>query len=624
MKIKKVIAVFITVVMLISVMSCGLNALALVMCETQFVYDSADMSWLKDLIVKENMSSVDGLSQRNTLIPKPEYPYSATPESFMSEILYYQTVYTLDEDMADVAYLYMLDLAKAFAGPATADYSDEFIKSYLESVGIVYPENSEDDEETKIVARALFSVIISDEKYVVKKGTGLYEAFTEYVSVLLGVNVSVLLKFDNNSELFDLNEYVIAACKYMLFNMGYSVSKDTPDEEVFRLIAIMTIKSQGISIDSGTATFEEIKNKYLCAMMCKIYDVSIDTDSFAKAVENDNLAFHMLQLIGKEYGISVKNSLTYEQAFDLVCKNTDYFNLEEGEFYADVYEYDVKLNYKRDTIWLYPQTLGTTSESDGTKVNVLINGKDVRENYYVDVSIDPEKEVIPVVITVEFTDSNAVKKTSSYKINVYQGTKEPPATGTISDSLTGVKDAVEGVLNELGLDSSIAGIVVNLPFELPTRLLGITSLIIPSFSNLPSLGTGLLSQLFGYSKDDDSNVNTDSIGGVGGLDSFNSSGNSSQSMNFGSLNIGNVQLCPNFSPNMNPADSIVIPDNQLNQNMPQIQDEGQGWFAELMSDTTAVVIIVVVLLLTFGICFVLFIMIFNEKSARDKIKKKNN
>ena len=75
---------------------------------------------------------------------------------------------------------------------------------------------------------------------------------------------------------------------------------------------------------------------------------------------------------------------------------------------------------------------------------------------------------------------------------------------------------------------------------------------------------------------------------------------------------------------MNPADSIVIPDNQLNQNMPQIQDEGQGWFAELMSDTTAVLVIVVILLLTFGICFVLFIMIFNEKSARDKIKKKNN
>ncbi len=620
MKIKKLIAVFMTVIMMVTVMSCGMNALALVMCETQFSYDTADMSWLKDLIVKENMSSVDGLSQRNTLIPKAEYPYRETAESFRSEILYYQTIYTLDEDMANVAYLYMLELAKSFAGPATENYSDEFIKSYLESIGIVYPAN--DDDETKIVARALFSVIISDEKYEVKKGTGLYEAFTDYISVLLGVDISSILKFDSNSELFDLNEYVVAACKYMLFNSGYAVDKNTSDEEVFRLIAIMTIKSQGISIDSGSATFEEIKNKYLCAMMCKVYDVSIDTVSFEKAVAEDKLAFHMLQLIGKEYGISVKNTITYEEAFDLVCENTDYFNLEEGEFYADVYEYDVKLNYKRDKIWLYPQTLGTTDEADGTKVNVLINGNDVRENYYVDVSIDSEKEVVPVVITVEYTDSNSVKKTSKYKINVYQGTKEAPDAGTISDSLTGVKDVVENVLNELGLDSSIAGIVVNIPFELPTRLLGITSLIMPSFSNISSLGTGLLAQLFGYSADDDSNVDTDNIGGVGGLDSYNSSGNSSQSMNFGSLNIDNIQL-NQVTPDMNPADEIVIPDNQLNQNNQNLQNEG-NWFSELMNDTTAVLIIVLVLILTFGICFVLFIMILNEKSARDRIKKKND
>ncbi len=625
MKIKKLIAVLMTAVMLVTVMSCGFNALAVVMVETQYVYDSADMSWLKDLIVKENMSSVDGLSQRNTLIPKAEYPYRETADSFREEIAYYQAVYTLDEDMASVAYLYMLELAKAFAGPATENYSDEFIKSYLESIGIVYPENAEDDSETKIVARALFSVIISDENYKVKKGTGLYEAFTDYISVLLGVNISTILKFDNDSELFDLNEYVVAACKYMLFNSGYAVDKDTSDEEVFRLIAIMTIKSQGISIDSGTATFEEIKNKYLCAMMCKVYEVSIDTDSFGKAVENDKLAFYMLQLVGKEYGISVKDSLTYNQAFALVCEKTDYFNLEEGEFYADIYEYDVKLNYKRETIWLYPQTLGTTNESDGTKVNVFVNGNDVRDNYYVDVRIDAEKTVVPVVIKVEFTDAKGVKTTSSYKLNVYQGTKEPPQAGTISDSLTGVKDVVENVLNDLGLDSSIAGLIVNIPFELPTRLLGITSLIIPSFSNLPSLGTGLLAQLFGYSKDDDSNVNTDSIGGVGGLDSFNSSGNSSQSMNFGSLNIGNIQLnTDNLTPNMNPADSIVIPDAQPNQGLDQVQDDGQGWFSELLSDTNTVIIIVVILLLTFGVCFVLFVMILNEKSARDKIKKKND
>jgi hypothetical protein len=150
----------------------------------------------------------------------------------------------------------------------------------------------------------------------------------------------------------------------------------------------------------------------------------------------------MLQLIGKEYGISVKDSITYNQAFALVCEKTDYFNLEEGEFYADIYEYDVKLSYKRETIWLYPQTLGTTNESDGTKVNVFINGNDVRDNYYVDVRIDSDKTVVPVIIKVEFTDAEGEKSTSSYKLNVYQGTKEPPQTGTISDSLTGVKDVV--------------------------------------------------------------------------------------------------------------------------------------------------------------------------------------
>ena len=621
MKIKKLIAVFMTVVMLFSVMSFGLHAFALVMCETQYMYDSANPSWLKDLIVKENMSNIDGLSQRNELVAKAEYPYRETAESFKEEVSYYQTLYTLDEDMADAAYIYMLEIAKAFAGDSTSSYSDEFIRSYLESLGIVYPKDGADDSETKIVARALFSIIISDDSYKVKRGTGLYEAFTDYVSVILGVNVSSVIKFDNDSKLTDLSEYVVAASKYILYNAGYNVDKDTSDEEVFRLIAIMTIRAQGISIDSGSATFEEIKNKYLCAMMCKVYDVSIDTAAFGKAVEKNNLHFHMLQLIGKEYGLTVRDSLAYEQAFDLVCEKTGYFNLEQGEFYADIYEYDVKLNYKRDKIWLYPQTLGTTSESDGTKVNVLIDGKDVRENYYVDVAVATDKEVIPLVITVEFTDNTGKKTSSSYKINIYQGTQEPVTGSTISDALSDVKDVVENVLGELGLDSSIADIIANIPFELPTRLLGLTSLIIPSFDNL-QLGSGFLGLLFGYSKDDDSNVDNGNIGGVGGLDSFNQSSDSTQSMNFGSVNVGNLQFNNKYEPPvMKPADSIVIPDVQNPQGVPQIQDEG-NWFEELMADRNAVIIIAIILVLTFGVCFVLFIMIFNEKSARDRIKKR--
>ena len=75
MKLKKLISVLMAAVMLFSLLSSGLTAFAVVMCETQYVYDSADLSWLKDLIIKEDMSSVNGLSSSCTLEPVAKYPY---------------------------------------------------------------------------------------------------------------------------------------------------------------------------------------------------------------------------------------------------------------------------------------------------------------------------------------------------------------------------------------------------------------------------------------------------------------------------------------------------------------------------------------------------------------------
>ena len=618
MKLKKLIAVFMTVVMLFTVLSCGMSASALVMAETQYMYDSPNLSWLKDLIVKENMSSVDGLSQRNTIVAKAPYPYSATAETFKEEVASYQAIYTLDENMANVLYLYMLELTMSFANGTDKSYSDDFIRAYLESLGIVYP--SEDTQETKIIARALFTIVTKDEDFVVKRGTGLYQAFTSYISQTLGLNVDLVIKFDKDADVNDLKDYVLAAGKYMLYSAGYNVTKDTPEEEVYRLIAIMTIRAQGISIDSSTATFEEIKNKYLCAAMCRIYEVTIDPDGFDKAVKNDNLAFYLLQLIGKENGITVRDSVSYETAFDIVSRNTTYFNLEEGEFYADVYEYDVQLKYKRDTIWLYPQTIGVTSESDGTKVDVFVNDNDVRENYYVSVAIDKEAEMVPVIITVEYTDKTGAKISSSYKLNVYQGTKEAVQNSTISDAFGGMTDYVDKVLGDIGMNSSFADIISKVPFEIPQRILSITTLLLPEFDG-SSLGIGaFFSKLFGYSKDNDSNVNTENIGGVGGLDAFGQSGNSTQSMDFGNLNIGNLDFNIGGSTPINPADTVVIPDDGIYYPPePSVTDE-DNWFKELFSNPTSVILFTAALVIIFGACLGLFMKLFSAKN--DKQKKK--
>lgn len=621
MNIKKLTAVVMSVVIMITALSCGFVAAALVMCETQFVYDTANPSWLKDMIVKEDMNNIDGLSQRNTLVAKAQYPYNATAESFKSEVESYQTLYTLDENMANVAYLYMLDLAMSFAGGVDEGYSDEFIRSYLESIGIVYPE--EETPETAIVARAFFSVITSDENYVVERGTGLNEAFISYVSKLLGVNLDSVIKFDDDAKLSDLKEYVLAACKFMLFSAGYDVTSDTTDKEVYRLIAIMTIRSQGITIDSSTATFEEIKNKYLCAMLCEIYDVSIDTKGFENAADNDNLAFYMLQLIGKKNGVTVRDSESYTNAFDIICKNTKYFDLEEGEFYADILEYDVKLNYKRENVWIYPQTLTTTSESDGVTVNVFINDEDVRENYYVKVAVDKEAKTVPVSIRVEVTDKTGAKTSSTYKLNIIQGTREPVTGNTISGALDSVKDYVDKVVGDMGMDSSIADIVQKIPFKLPERILSIASLLLPNIGS-GSLTSNLLSLIFGYSKDDDSHVDTDSIGGVGGLDAFeqSQSQNSSQSMNFGQLNLGNLNFnTDNLQKPINPADTVVVPDAQI-QYPDNNVNEQMNWFEEIISDTQTVVILIVIMVATFVICLGIFLKLFSMKNDNKGKSKK--
>ncbi len=620
---KKFKAVFCLLLAIVVFCSLGLQSFAFIFVETQYSYDSQNLSWLKDLIVKEDMTTVGGLSERVKYTPKSDYPYRETAETFSEEISYYYVLYTLDEDMGEVAYLYLLDIAETFAGvTASSDYSDESIRSYLEGVGIVYPEGeAAESSETKIVARALFSIITKDDSYVITEGTGLYQAFTSYLSTLLGINGDVIPKFDNDGVLSDLKDYVLAACKYLLYAEGYKVDASTSDEEVYRLLAIMIIRSQGISIDSGSATFPEIKTKYLAAMMGKIYDVQINPNDLDEAAKNGETALYMLKLIGKKNGVTVGDSLSYEDAFKLVCEKTDYFNLEDGEFYADIFEYDLSLKYKRDRIWIYPETLGVTDEDKGTAVSVTVNGSAIKDNYYSDIKLDSAKAREQLVITVQYTDENFKKTSSSYKLNITQGKeKAPESSFTLPSALSGVAGVVEQLLGEVGLDSSFANIVKNIPFELPERFLNVSELLIPNFSP-GGVGSGALDNSV-YSQGDDSNVDSGHIGGVGGLDSFNNNGDDSAlSLNFstGNVNPGVVTPPQTVPVADNPADELLvdppkttIPASGKRQTL--TVSDNSDWFKDFMNDTPTVIVLAVVLVVAFAVCFILFSKIIKESS----------
>ena len=365
---------------------------------------------------------------------------------------------------------------------------------------------------------------------------------------------------------------------------------------------------------------EQVPGQSLDELAVTIITTAMELRHETKFVIRKHKEFSHLLSHLKENGISVSSSLSYEDAFKLVCEKTEFFNLEEGEFYADIYEYDVKLDYKRDKIWIYPETMGVTSESDGTTVSVVINGEKVRENYYNQVSLDSSKSQQTVTIVVEYKDKTNSVKSSSYKLNIFQGTETPVANNTISDALSGMQGIVENVLGDMNFDGSLSEIVANLPFSLPERVLSIASLLMPKF-DLSSIGGGFLQKLFGYSKDDDSNVNTDQIGGVGGLDSYLNSGSSSQSMNFNSfdINLDNAgQLNTNGTETTtNPANTLVI-GNETTTNPQSLSVSGQedNWFRQLTGDTKTIIVLALALVVTFGACLALFLQIFKEKGYK--------
>ena len=57
--------------------------------KTQYEYEANNPSWLRQLIVKENMLSVDGIVTEKALYPVSKYPYVTDAPSFKEEVAEY-------------------------------------------------------------------------------------------------------------------------------------------------------------------------------------------------------------------------------------------------------------------------------------------------------------------------------------------------------------------------------------------------------------------------------------------------------------------------------------------------------------------------------------------------------
>ncbi len=399
---------------------------------TQYKYEENDPSWLRQLTIKEDMLSSSGLINEEILHPVSSYPYTSDAPHFKAQVEEYIKIYTLDEDSQRAAYLYLLQQVGALGIIAEPDTSDEDKIEWLKNQGIIITAEDEKDPEKKLMIIALYALMKNDIYYVytgktieIPEGTPCEEAIVMYLMALSGEGSELsafVLKFFGSSSIGNLDDYIYYTSLMALYTQGYVSPLEIPSitrNEVYRRVAIMTIRTAGIAIDAETATAEEIQHKYLAAMMGTQYSVTIDPAAFKKALNSSTAPYYILQRMAYEDAkVTISQTkYSYEDCFKLVLQKTHRFDLED-EFYSDIYEYDIYLDNIRKNISV------NTNPINKSGTTISINGVDVTAGSYALVELAGKaKETITIICK---NTTNKKTNTTVYKVNVHQGVTEAP------------------------------------------------------------------------------------------------------------------------------------------------------------------------------------------------------
>lgn len=399
---------------------------------TQYKYEENDPSWLRQLTIKEDMLSSSGLINEEILHPVSSYPYTSDPAHFKAQVEEYIEIYTLDEDSQRAAYLYLLQQVGALGIIAEPDTTDEDKIEWLRNQGIIITKEDKNDPEKMLMITALYALMKNDIYYVytgktltIPEGTPLEEAIVMYLMALSGDGSELsafVLKFFGSASIGNLDDYIYYTSLMALYTQGYVSPLEIPTitrNEVYRRVAIMTIRTAGIAIDAETATTEEIQHKYLAAMMGTQYSVTVDPAAFKKALDKKTAPYYILQRMAYEDSkVTISaTKYSYEECFKIVLQKTHRFDLED-EFYSDIFEYDIYLENIRKNISV------NTNPINKTGTTISINGVDVTAGSYAVVELAGKtKETITIICK---NTTNKKTNTSIYKVNVHQGITEAP------------------------------------------------------------------------------------------------------------------------------------------------------------------------------------------------------
>lgn len=520
MKKRSLFSLITAVVLLIAVLTAPVADAVVFTFETQGTYDTPNSAWLTDVVINEDTATVAGIIQTANFSPVPEYKYSETPSSFKKDVSYYTSVYSLNTGMAKTGYIYLFDFLNKNSNIVSANVSDAAVRDYLEGIGIKYPSSVSTDE--LVMARALYTVLITGAYAGVNvDGKSLDEMIMDYVSVFTGIDAASLKKWTPGGSILSLDDYILAASKFSLWTNGYDVSAETDSDEVFRLMAVMSLEKMGISTDKN-ASSELIKSSYTAALLGVKYGVSLNRERLSEALKSGDeaVAFYILQALGQTAGLSIReDNCSFDDAFNLVAENTDAFNLEENEFYADIYEYNVYLSAKRSSVWLMPKAYSGSSKN--SIVELSMNGKTLRNNYYNEIELNSSLKVQTFTLRSECTTKGKTK-VCNYVFNFYQGLNDAPK-GDIptADDFNGFvsSDTIIGsIFSSMGINRTITSVVDSFLTDVPSSVKGVISFIAPTFGEEKNTSDTVENSGTNYEKELVCSSILDKIGSVADID----------------------------------------------------------------------------------------------------------
>ncbi len=490
------------------------KAAALFTFETQSQHDTANNAWLTDISFNENTSALSGVLSDVHYSAVPDYPYSETADSFADDVDYFCSLYSLEQGAASSGYVYLVDVLNGNSNLISANVSDTFVRDYFKGLGISYPSNPTDDE--KVMAQALYTALVTGSYGASNlSGKALGDVLVDYLSTLSGLDSASIKKWLPDGSAGSVSDYILATMKLTLWSAGYDIDVDTSSDETYRLVAVMTLNKLGISTDVN-ASLESIKTSYIAALLGKKYGVTLSNSTLNDALNSsdkkNDVAFCVLSAIGRKNGVVVdKDSMTLSQAFELVAMKTDVFDLEDDEFYADVYEYDVKLTGKRSSIWIMPKAYLTDDKN--VSVSIMANGENIKNNYYTEVYLDTSKTVEELIITVQAVVDGKVT-VCDYVFNIHQGTEGENTTSTknseITDAVEGLvsssQSIIAGIFSTFGVSSEVDNIMNVFMLAVPDSVKSVVSFITPTFNATDTSSGDILSDT--DTSADDSAVDT--------------------------------------------------------------------------------------------------------------------